>query len=325
MSIAATKQEQTSAANAAQIKSAIDAMTEVVRDKEEVMKMLFISFLARGHVLVEDVPGVGKTTISRCLAAVLGGQFSRIQLTSDLLPVDIVGGQAIENESKTIQFKSGPIFANVVLADELNRATPRTQSGLLEAMAERSVTVDGKTHQLPNPFMVIATQNPLEHHGVYPLPESQLDRFLLRLSVGYPGPAAEVSLIVGGAAELAHDKLSSLSPIWNEEQVQQMFDHVDRTDIHQDVADYIQALVQATREHSEISTGVSTRGVLAFAAAVRARAFVEGRDYATPEDVRALFLPVCSHRITLSPAGTNARMVADAILGEILSNVSVPV
>ena len=325
MSIAVKKQEQTAAADATQIKSAIDAMTEVVRDKEEVMKMLFISFLARGHVLVEDVPGVGKTTISRCLAAVLGGDFSRIQLTSDLLPVDIVGGQVIENETKTIQFKSGPIFANVVLADELNRATPRTQSGLLEAMAERSVTVDGKTHHLPNPFMVIATQNPLEHHGVYPLPESQLDRFLLRLSVGYPGPEAEVSLIVGGAAELAHDKLSSLSPIWNEQQVQQMFHHVDRTNIHQDVADYIQSLVQATREHSEISTGVSTRGVLAFAAAVRARAFVEGRDYATPEDVRALFLPVCSHRITLNTAGANARMVADAILGEILSNASVPV
>ena len=325
MNIAAHQKVTQSASGAEQINAAINAMTKVVRDKEDVMKMLFISFLARGHVLVEDVPGVGKTTISRCLASVLGGSFSRIQLASDLLPVDIVGGPVIDPETKRIQFKHGPIFANVVLADELNRATPRSQSGLLEAMAERSVTIDGTTHSLPNPFMVIATQNPLEHHGVYPLPESQLDRFLLRLSVGYPGADAEVSLIVGGAAKLAHDMVSSLSSMWTESQVAEMFEEVDQVSIHQDVADYIQSLVQATREHAEISTGVSTRGILAFASAVRARAFIEGREYVTPEDVRSLFLPVCSHRITLNTAGVNARVIADAVLGEILSNISVPI
>jgi len=307
------------------INLAVKQISQIVRDKEDVIKSLLVGFLARGHILIEDVPGVGKTTISRCLARVLGGQFSRVQMTSDLLPVDIVGGQVLDPQTKQLEFHRGPLFANIVLADELNRATPRTQSGLLEAMAERSVTVDGQSHSLANPFMVIATQNPTEHHGVYPLPESQLDRFLLRLSIGYPGAEAETDLIVGRNATDDGIAFEELNPICTEVELQSMFREVDSVDIHQDVANYMHAIVQATREDDELLTGVSTRGVLAFASALRARAYVENRNYVTPEDVRSLFLPVCAHRVVIRGTQNVHRVLAETFLQEILNRVPVPV
>jgi MoxR-like ATPase len=311
--------------DASSISLAIDQISQVVRDKEDVIKLLLVGFLARGHILIEDVPGVGKTTISRCLARVLGGHFSRIQLTSDLLPVDIIGGQIINPDTNSLEFSPGPLFANIVLADELNRATPRTQSRLLEAMAERSVTVDGHSHALAEPFMVIATQNPTEHHGVYPLPESQLDRFLIRTAIGYPGAESETELILGKKAADDKSLIGALKPLWTEEQLRTMFENVEQVGIHPDVAAYIQTIIQSTRENKDLMSGVSTRGVLGFARALRARAYVENRGFVTPDDVRTLFLPVCAHRVVLQAVQRSHRVEAEAILQEIISRVSVPV
>lgn len=304
---------------------AIQDIGRIVRDKEDVTKLLMIGFLARGHVLIEDVPGVGKTTLARCLARVIGGDFSRIQLTSDLLPVDIVGGQSINPETNHLEFMPGPLFANIVLADELNRATPRTQSGLLEAMAERVVTVDGRSHALASPFMVIATQNPTEHHGVYPLPESQLDRFLIRTDIGYPCSESETALIVDKKTEQEQQSIQSLKPMWSDAEIQTMFHDVEEVRIHSDVAAYIQSIIQSTRDSQELETGVSTRGLLALARALRARAYLDNRDYVTPEDVRFLFLPVCAHRVVVQGAHNLHRVEAEAILLEILNRVPVPV
>lgn len=304
---------------------ALSQIGEIVCDKDEVVKLLLLGFFARGHVLIEDVPGVGKTTLARSLAQVIGGRFSRIQLTSDLLPADIVGGQVLDLETQKLDFRPGPLFANIVLADELNRATPRTQSGMLEAMAERSVTIDGQSHTLDDPFMVIATQNPTEHHGVYPLPESQLDRFLIRTDIGYPGTASETELIMGKKLGDDRQKIQAIKAVWTPLELQAIFRRVEQIKIHPDVAKYLHALVQSTREHSDLVSGVSTRGALAFARAARARAFIELRNFVTPEDVKRLFLPVCAHRVVVQAARQAHRMESEAILEEILSHCAVPV
>jgi len=304
---------------------ALRQISEIVRDKEEVAKLLLVGFFARGHVLIEDVPGVGKTTLARSLAKIIGGKFSRIQLTSDLLPADIVGGQVLNPKTQDLDFRPGPLFANIVLADELNRATPRTQSGLLEAMAERSVTIDGFSHVLADPFMVIATQNPTEHHGVYPLPESQLDRFLIRTDIGYPNASSEAELIMGKRVDDDHKKIDALEPVWTGPELQTMFKKIEQVQIHPDVANYLQTLVQTTRDHRDLAAGVSTRGALAFARSARARAFIDLRPYVSPEDVKALFLPVCAHRVVVQGARQAHRTEAEAILEDILSRTSVPV
>jgi MoxR-like ATPase len=307
------------------LESAVSRIGQVVRGKEEVVRLALIAFFARGHILLEDVPGVGKTTLARALARVLGGSFARIQLTADLLPADIVGGQLLDPERGGLAFRPGPIFANVVLADELNRATPRTQSGLLEAMAERSISVDGRTHALPDPFLVIATQNPIEHHGVYVLPQSQLDRFLVRTALGYPGEDVERALIVGkappGGEALA---VEALEPAFSRELLARLFAEVDAVLVSDEVAAYLQRIVRATRQGGALETGISTRGALSFARATRARALVLGRRFVTPDDVAALAVPVCAHRVVLRGLDRPSREEAEAIVGDLVAGVPVP-
>lgn len=324
--LAPVKQNPTQAENVPSLalETAVRRIATVVRDKEEIIRLAMIGFLARGHVLIEDVPGVGKTTLARSLARAVGGSFSRVQLTSDLLPADILGGSVIDKATNEIAFRPGPIFANVVLADELNRATPRAQSGLLEAMAERSVSIDGTTHQLPNPFMVIATQNPTEHHGVYPLPESQLDRFLIRSSIGYPGDEAERALLKSGGAHAAKS-VESIEPALTPSLVAQLTASVDDVNFSDDIVDYLQAVVRATRESRDLETGVSTRGAIQFARAVRARALISGRNYVNPDDVRSLAVPVCAHRVVVRGARRAGRLEAEAIIESIVDAVAVPV
>jgi MoxR-like ATPase len=303
----------------------VKRVSQIVRGKEEVVRLTMVGFLAKGHLLFEDVPGVGKTTLARAVAKVIGGTFSRIQLTSDLLPADIMGGQIPDHDKGGLVFRKGPIFANVVLADELNRATPRTQSGLLEAMAERSISVDGVTHPLPDPFVVIATQNPVEHHGVYVLPQSQMDRFLLRTDLGYPADEIERELLKGSGHAAAHHHLDDLTPVFTPETLRPLFAAVDEVVLGDAVASYIQQIVKATREAKALRTGVSTRGAILFARAVRARALVLGRRFATPDDVFELAVPVCAHRVMLRGSDRPNRDEAEGVIREIVAGVPVPV
>jgi MoxR-like ATPase len=303
------------------LESAVRRIGSVVRGKDEVIRLTLIGFLARGHVLLEDVPGVGKTTLARSLARVIGGSMNRIQLTADLLPADIVGGNIPDRASGTLVFRKGPIFANVVLADELNRATPRAQSGLLEAMAERSISIDGTTHSLPDPFFVIATQNPIEHHGVYQLPQSQMDRFILRSDLGYPSDEIERGLLTGDKESRVED----LEPVFSQDGLQALFEAVDSVALSDAVATYVQQICKATREAKSLRTGVSTRGAILFARAAKARALIEGRRFVTPDDVHALAIPVCGHRIVLRGIERPTREESEAIIRELLDRVAVPV
>jgi MoxR-like ATPase len=328
MKLAKSKSEMPAARELPQVRTlaleaAVRRISQVVRDKEEVVRLLLIGYLARGHVLIEDVPGVGKTTLARALARAVGGSFSRIQLTSDLLPADLLGGQVLDRQSGQLAFRPGPIFANVVLADELNRATPRTQSGLLEAMAERSVSIDGTTHSLPGPFMVIATQNPAEHHGVYPLPESQLDRFLIRTSVGYPGEDVERALLVSGGPE--RDAIEQIEPVLTPDSARELADAVERVSLGEEVAGYLQAIVRSTRDARDLEIGVSTRGAISYARAARARALVFGRTFVTPDDVHALAVPVCAHRVSVRGSRRAGRADAEAIVTSLVQTVPLPV
>lgn len=305
------------------LEAAIRRIGQVVKGKDEVVRLALVGFLARGHLLFEDVPGVGKTTLARALAKVIGGTFHRIQLTADLLPADIIGGQVLDRTTGAVSFRKGPIFANVVLADELNRATPRTQSGLLEAMAERSISVDGVTHALPDPFLVIATQNPVEHHGVYHLPQSQMDRFLLRTELGYPTDEVERALLMGRAEETVSPE--SLEVAFTEPTIRALFQAVEAVTLSEPVADYLQRIVRATRDTSELESGVSTRGALAYAKAVRAWALVAGRRFVTPDDVKALAVPVCAHRVVLRGHEHASRAQAEALVRSVVAKVRVPV
>lgn len=306
----------------AALESAFLRIGSVIRGQPEAIRLVGAAVLARGHVLLEDVPGVGKTTLARAVARAFGCSFSRVQFTADLLPSDVLGVQVIDTKSGELRFKKGPIFAHLVLADEINRASPKTQSALLEAMADRQVTVDDQTYPLEAPFSVLATQNPTEHHGAYPLPESQLDRFLVRLSLGYPPADDERALITqqGGGEALA-----ALEPALEPASVRALQAEVEKVSIHDDVAGYLLALVEATRRHPDVGLGCSPRGSLAWAQLVRALAFLDGRAFVVPDDVKQVAHAVLVHRLQIrgAPEG-GARHQAEAIVDEILAATAAP-
>ncbi|MBV9495293.1 MAG: MoxR family ATPase [Acidobacteria bacterium] len=268
----------------------------VIRGKSEVVQFCIAALLAKGHILLEDVPGVGKTTLAHALARSMALSFQRIQFTSDLLPADIVGVTIYNQDHQEFEFVSGPIFTNVLLADEINRATPKSQSALLEAMSEGIITVEKRRLQLPDPFLVIATQNPVEHVGTYPLPESQLDRFLMRITIGYPSASDEKQLLRAGGA---HDALEHLEPVVDEAEIRALQEQVATIHVNETLVDYLMNVVQTTRTHAEVALGVSTRGALTWFKACQALAMVNGRDFVIPEDVKRLAVPVLSHRIVM--------------------------
>ena len=302
------------------LEAALDA---ALRGKPEVVRLAAACLLARGHLLIEDVPGVGKTTLAHALAQAVNGTFQRLQFTADMLPSDVVGVTIYNTHAQAFEFKPGPVFANFLLADEINRATPKTQSALLEAMNEQQVTVDAKSYPLAEPFMVIATQNPVEHHGTYPLPESQLDRFLMRVRIGYPGPAAEREILRNSRAARA----AAPAPVLTGGELADLQDAVARVTCDEVLVDYLLAIVERTRAHESLALGVSPRGAQALFRASQALALVEGREYVIPDDIKRLAVPVCAHRVVLSSrlaATARGAEQAERVLQEILTLVDVP-
>jgi MoxR-like ATPase len=299
------------------------AVGEALLGKRDVVRMSLAAMLARGHLLIEDVPGVGKTTLAQALARSVSCRFHRLQFTSDMLPSDVLGVTIYNQQSELFEFKPGPIFTNFLLADEINRTTPKTQSALLEAMNEGQVTVDGHSHPLPRPFMVIATQNPVEHHGTYPLPESQLDRFLIRLRIGYPDAASERGILRqtdAGRAQPPHNPLTA-------DDLQRLQEAVHGVTVDESLVDYILAIVERTRRHEALALGVSPRASQALFKAVQALALLEGRDYAIPDDVKRLAVPVFAHRVAVNPRATLSPRQSGAgerVIEEILGQVEVP-
>lgn len=290
---------------------------EIHRGSENTVRLALTALLARGHLLLEGLPGVGKTTLAMALARTLGCTFQRIQFTSDLLPSDIIGYTMLDQVTNRLSFRAGPIFHNIVLADELNRATPRTQSALLEAMGESQVSIEGETRHLPEPFLVIATQNPSDHHGTFPLPDSQLDRFLMKLSLTYPERSEEMAVLLDGKLREKAELLKSLS---DPEDVLDMQKEVDRVRVDKSVVSYILDIVVATRNNSHLAFGMSTRGGLYLLRAGRAHAYLENREYLVPDDVKAVAPYVIPHRIR----STSESLTAEEIVEEILEEVPVP-
>jgi MoxR-like ATPase len=299
------------------------ALGSVIRGKPEVVRLSVVCLLARGHLLIEDVPGVGKTTLAQALARSVSCRFHRLQFTSDMLPSDVLGVTIYNVRTEAFEFKPGPIFSNFLLADEINRTTPKTQSALLEAMNESQVTIDGRSHSLPRPFMVIATQNPVEHHGTYPLPESQLDRFLMRLRIGYPDAASERLIVRNSERSLPE----TVEPVLGADDVLQLQDAVHRVIVEEALVDYMLAIVEKTRDHESLTLGVSPRGSQALYRAVQALALLEGREYAIPDDVKRLAVPLFAHRVVINTRTTLVPRRADVgerVIEEILSQVEVP-
>ena len=294
-----------------------------IRGKAEVLRLSIVSLLAKGHLLIEDVPGVGKTTLAHALARSVNCKFHRLQFTSDMLPSDVLGVTVYNAQTEGFEFKPGPIFTNFLLADEINRATPKTQSALLEAMNDSQITIDGHSHVLSEPFLVIATQNPVEHHGTYPLPESQLDRFLMRLRMGYPDSASERE-ILRSSGRPSDD---GILPVLNGEEVRALQALVQKVRIDESLVDYMLAIVEKTRTNESLALGVSPRGAQALYRATQALAVLEGRDYAIPDDVKRLVVPVFAHRVLVDARRSLAQRsvnVAERILQEILTLVDVP-
>ena len=299
------------------------ALSIAIRGKAEVLQLSLVCLLAKGHLLIEDVPGVGKTTLAHALARSVQCGFHRLQFTSDMLPSDILGVTIYNAHTQTFEFKTGPIFTNFLLADEINRATPKTQSALLEAMNEVQVTIESHSYPLSEPFMVIATQNPVEHHGTYPLPESQLDRFLMRIRIGYPDLTAERQIL----RKQDNNGSGGVAPVISSEELLQLQAMAQRVEVDESLVDYILAIIGKTRTHELLSLGVSPRGAQALFRATQALALLEGREYAIPDDVKRLVVPVCAHRLALfsrAPLSQTGAAASEALLREILTQVEVP-
>jgi MoxR-like ATPase len=297
------------------------ALGSVVRGKREVIELLLMGVLGGGHVLIEDVPGVGKTTLAKALAKVFAIDFTRVQFTPDLLPADILGTQVLNPKDGSFSFHSGPIFTNVLLADEINRASPRTQSALLEAMNEGQVTIEGATHRLPAPFFVVATQNPIEFQGTYPLPEAQLDRFLLRIQMGYPALEDELAILEDRKTS---DPLDALSPEASGDDVRGLQAAVRAVEVKRPVARYLLEIAHATRRHRDLTLGISTRGALSLYRAAQARALLADRDYVTPDDVQELAAPTLAHRVTPTQEARYGGRSNPAIVADVVAKVPVP-
>jgi MoxR-like ATPase len=299
----------------------LENLEVVIRGKREALELLLCCVAAGGHALLEDIPGTGKTTLAKSLALSVGGEFKRVQFTPDLLPTDIVGSSIFQPQDQTFRFKPGPIFANVVIADEINRASPRTQSALLEALSEGQVTVDGVTHPLPAPFLCIATQNPVEFHGTYPLPEAQLDRFAIHLTLGYPPEAEELNIL---GAQRGRHPLQDLKAVASPAEMVELQRAVEAVAMEASVSHYLLRVVHATRSHASIRLGVSMRGTLLFARLARARALLAGRDFVLPEDLKALSGPALAHRLVLDTRARYSGVDKQALVRGLVNGVPLP-
>jgi MoxR-like ATPase len=293
----------------------------VLKGKKNPIELAVVCLLADGHLLIEDVPGVGKTSLAKALSASIDCTWKRVQFTPDLLPSDLIGVSIWSKQREIFEFQEGPLFANIVLADEINRASPKTQSALLEAMEERQISVDGVTRPLPHPFLVIATQNPIEHDGTYKLPESQLDRFLIRMEIGYPNRQAELDILEPGTgAEATHQ----LSPVVSARDIQDMIAVASQVSMVEPLKNYVIDIAHASRKHPQVSLGLSPRAMVQLARAVRALAASRGRDYSTPDDVKELAVPVLAHRLVLRQTNRSHQMTSSDVIQEILTTVPVP-
>ncbi|MEN9506287.1 MAG: hypothetical protein RI958_2213 [Actinomycetota bacterium] len=296
-------------------------VSRVVHGKRDAVDLAVICLLAEGHLLIEDVPGVGKTSLAKALATSIDCTWKRVQFTPDLLPTDLVGVSILQRSTESFVFQPGPLFANIVLADEINRASPKTQSALLEAMEERQVSAEGRTYQLPRPFMVAATQNPIEQEGTYRLPESQLDRFLMRLSLGYPGRAAELEILDTHGATAV---LTALQPVVTADEIVAMADAVKTVHLAPALKSYLVDIAEASRSHQGLALGLSPRATLQLARATRSRAAANGRQFATPDDVKAVASAVLTHRVVVRPDAASRGLTADDAVREVLASVPVP-
>jgi len=298
-----------------------DNVEQVIIGKRRAVDLLLVALLCRGHVLLEDVPGVGKTVLAKSIARSIGCTFKRIQFTPDLLPSDVTGVSIFNQQSNQFEYRPGPVIAQIVLADEINRATPKTQSSLLESMEERQITVDGVTYRLPDPFIVLATQNPIEYEGTFPLPEAQLDRFLLRIHLGYPEKAEELQIL---ESQRKQHPLETLKQVITNEQLLQMQQQIKDVFVDELIKEYIVSLVTATRHHDDVYLGASPRGSLALYRTAQAYAAIRGRDFVTPDDVKALANAVLGHRLIISPAARIRNILASAVVEDVLNAVPVP-
>jgi MoxR-like ATPase len=300
------------------------SIEKVIKGKSDVVDLAIVALLAKGHLLIEDVPGVGKTTLAHAMARSFDCSFQRIQFTSDLLPSDLTGVSIFNQVERSFEFRKGPIFANLILADEINRTTPKTQSALLEAMSEGKVTVEDQTYTLPQPFMVVATQNPIEHHGTYPLPESQLDRFLMRIQMGYPSEEDEKQIV---RAQINYSAAEGLTPILSAPDIQEAQKQVEEVKVHDSLLDYMMALTRMTRTNEQLTLGISPRGTMALYRAAQARAFLAGRNYCVPDDIKCLAVPVFSHRVIINMKYSSPlprSVEAESVIRSLMEEVEVP-